>query len=63
MIVQWIHLPDRAMHNVHKYIGEKDWKLYNLSSVSKNWWKTDDHGVSRYKLGTIVLEPMQRRVL
>ena len=59
MIVQWIHLPDRAMHNVHKCIGEKDWKLYNLLLVSKNWWKTDDHGATRYQLGTIVLTPQR----
>ena len=57
MIVQWIHLPDRPMHILHQYIGEEDWQSYNLSSVSRNWWMTDDRGETRYELGTIVLTP------
>ena len=58
-IVQWIHLPDRLMHTVHQYIGEEDWQLYNLSSVSTNWWMTDYRGATRYQLGTIVLTPQR----
>ena len=43
------------MHTVHQYIGEEDWQLYDLSSVSTNWRMTDDRGGTIFQLGTIVL--------
>ena len=55
-MVQWLDLPVGVKNKIYRYIGDDNWKLHNLASVSKNWWK-DDYGVSRYQLGTIVLKP------
>ena len=59
-MAQWLDLPNGVKNKIYQFIDNDSWKLYNLSSVNRNWWMTDLE-VPRRQLGTIVLTPCGTR--
>ena len=56
-MMKWQDLPPEVHDIILPYIGDDDWKLHSLMLVSTNWWK-NDHGRTRYQVGTIVMKPV-----
>ena len=55
-MAQWLDLPTPLHDIILLYVGDDDWKSYDLMLMNTNWWKNRDE-TTQYQVSTIVLIP------